>query len=136
MINRFNLRKAFNDYIKANLKSGFEYAKSVDSYTPKPNTPYVDMSVTVGQPNISLTPGDQEDALGFCQIDVRSPHSFNWFGHEANVDHYVGLFDKGPNTVAQISDQTVVITAVATSNSFKEETHFVSAITVNFRVIG
>lgn len=136
MIDRFNLRKAFHDYLKSNLKAGFEYTNSVSNYTPRPTVPYVDIGITLGQPSITLSNGDQENALGFCQIDVRTPHSFNWFGHEDCVDYYTQLFDKGPDTVAKIDGQTTTINAVTTSNSVKDESHFLTSITVSFRVIG
>ena len=135
MINRKNLRKTFHDYLRNNLTTGFEYAQSVKTYEPKPSTPYVDMSITLGTPDIKLSAGAKEDARCFCQVDVYTPNSEYIFKHETNVDSYVALFNKGLNVTPEIGGQRVIINAVATSSSLKMDTHYVSAITINFTVI-
>lgn len=120
---------------------GFELSNLGDDgkggqYTASPSNHYVKVSVTIGSPVITLRNGDQESANGFCQIDVNTTHNFGEYGHDENSDRFKQIFEKGIDAITQSAGQVITINDVAISPSIKDETHYLSAITVNFRVIG
>lgn len=142
MISNFDLAKALRDYLKTLVSLDVINATESAGYTPSPSASYIQEKVMLGNKNISLSPGDSENANGIYQIDLYAALGDNTLKNRFAALDYIDTlkanFTKGLTAGIAHNGQKVIVNEVNTPPERMNEanTHRIHTLDVNFRVIG
>lgn len=137
MINKFNIAKALLDKaVTVSNDNSYLLIPDGESYTPDPNTTYIEEKVIYGDDlSVGISDISSDIQFGIYQINVMTPRAKEggkWAGLQI-TGIYQGEFSKGLGL--SFGGQTLRIKNSTVKPMGKDDTHFVHILSINFSVI-
>lgn len=134
MIKDFDISKALVDYVKANI-SGFDIVETGESYSPSPETEYIQEAVILGDEfSLGVNGSSSDKVNGTYQLKVATKISRQRWYHANKCDEVKALFAK--YGIVSNNAQEVRFLNTSKSPATSDETHLISYLRFRFYVIG